>query len=532
MSIAKWLVAFLLVVLMSVPTYAVQLTLGGFPSFMRTRAHFISNATFISAISDSEAQALGFNDADDNIQFVDTRLRLTPQLVLSDNVTIRAQVDVADNLLWGGENSVLLRDVVFSSLSPNDRFRGALLTTSAHDVRFSGLLGTPTAVAFGPQHTATDDVQYFNVRMMHMDIVLPGNWGFLRVGRQPFDWGLGILANGGWDPNSDLGFVLDRFLYLKSWGLADGTFTFIFVSDKFRQGTSLVNGSGDGYDIGAIALVYNVGNLTIGAYTFPYIHQTNLAGTDINVNYLWLSSGLIDYKTDNFRLVGEVQQAFGELTGLSAFTLAGNDSADIDPTNIIAVARVEFYPGWPVKMFGIEGGWANGDEIDPINDGGDFQGNIIAFSSAYNVDQLLFRHILPGIYGLENSVINAFYGRAWATVKLMDNVSLTPQVLVAWNDETQALVEPNFFPGSNGEVSRYLGTEVEATLSIELVPGVNLDFMGSLVITGSGLEDLFEQRAAIEVDPTGATSPANFDGDNVPWAVQTRLMVYIDQFFK
>ena len=61
------------------------------------------------------------------------------------------------------------------------------------------------------------DFGFFNVRMLHADIVLPNNLGFVRIGRQPFDWGLGILANGGHDPHSDLGFVVDRALWLKSF---------------------------------------------------------------------------------------------------------------------------------------------------------------------------------------------------------------------------------------------------------------------------------------------------------------------------
>ena len=76
--------------------------------------------------------------------------------------------------------------------------------------------------------------------MLHADIVLPNNLGFVRLGRQPFDWGLGILANGGHDPHSDLGFVVDRLLWLKSFPAGAGTFTLVLVSDVFTQGTSSV----------------------------------------------------------------------------------------------------------------------------------------------------------------------------------------------------------------------------------------------------------------------------------------------------
>ncbi len=265
MSKAKWLVMFLLALCIAAPSFAVELSLGGFPSYMRTRARFIDHATFISALSDTNAQQLGYSNADDQIFFMDTTLRLTPQLVLSDAVTIRAQLNVFDNNIWGGATTGFLgggNTVVNSSISFSDRFRGAILT--------------------GPR--AIDDPGFFDVRMLHADIVLPHNLGFIRVGRQPFDWGLGILANGGWDPYSDLGFVVDRFLYLKSFAAGSSSITFVLVSDIFTQGNSVVTAQGNGYDVAAAALIFNNpnvggGNLTIGGYIFPYIHQNNILGS-------------------------------------------------------------------------------------------------------------------------------------------------------------------------------------------------------------------------------------------------------------
>lgn len=547
MSKAKWFLLLPLVVFLAVPSFkptpshAVELSLGGFPSFMRTRARFFRNTTFLGAMNGETIGFLGFEGEDDNIQFVDTRLRLTPQLVLSDAVTVRAQVDVADNYLWGGANNILERDVVFESLTSNDRFRGALLAQTT-SVLFNnlGVFNAPSSNPidtgiFNPNFQTVDDVQFFNVRMLHMDVVLPNNLGFVRIGRQPFDWGIGILANGGWDPLSDLGFVLDRFLYLKSFPMGAGTFTFVFVSDKLRQGTNLVNAEGDGYDIGAVALVYNQGPLTLGVYDFPYIHQTNFNGLDLDLAWMNLWSGLIDFKTETFRFVVEAQGAFGKIDTDSLAGVFGTDEIDIDPTNIIAAARAEVYPGFPVKLLGIEGGIAFGDEIDPGNDL-DFEGNVVAFSAAYNIDNLLFKHMIPTIYGIENSVINAFYGRAWGTIKLLDSLSFTPHVLVAFNEETDnPLVPDGFFGADDVDVGRYMGTEVEGTLTLNVVPGVNLDLVGSLVIAGSGLKDLQEQRAAIQFNNfvnAPVAEPDDFEAPDIPWAVQGRLIVYIDQFFK
>lgn len=520
MNTARWLIVFLIALGISIPAQlgmptkaeAIELSLGGFPSYMRTRARYLKNATFVNTLSEAEALELGYADSDDEVFFVDTTLRLTPQLVLSDSVTIRAQVDVFQNVVWAGANSNFLggatlgQNIVNSALAPSDGFRGALLT--------------------GPAAIDTDD-QFFELRMLHADIVLPNNLGFVRIGRQPFDWGLGILANGGWDPHSDLGFVLDRFLWLKSWPIGDGTLTQILVSDVFPNGSTLFTGTGKGYDVAAGATIYNnpnVGgvNLTIGAYYFPYIHQDNVftpAGGPFNsatdLDWLGLYSGLIDLKTDTWRLVGEVQYTLGEI--------GGGAEIDID-SQFLFIARGEIYPSWPAKVVGAEFGWADGSDARDLANG-DIAGQVIVFNTAFNLDQLLFKHIIPNIYQQEGSVINAFYARAYATVKLLDHLSMSPQVIVAWNESTNPTQGPLGDP--LGDVDRFLGVEIENTFTWTIHPGVNLDLIGSLVIAGGGLEDLLEAQGSLAANDQRARS-----AENLPFAIQGRLMIFIDQFLK
>ena len=504
---ARWLIIFFAVLGMSIPSFALDWSLGGFPSYMRTRVRVIDSAT---AVNNSEA-----------ISFVDTTLRITPQLSLSDAVTVRAQVDVANNMVWGGVTSGFFGNgdsVVLSDNRPSDRFRGAVLT---------GNKG-------GVESAVDENFGFFNVRMLHADIVLPNGLGFVRIGRQPFDWGLGILANGGHDPHSDLGFVVDRALWLKSFPAGAGTFTLVLVSDVFSSGSTLFAGeSGVGYDILAAAGIYNqqMGdvNVTVGAYGFPYLHQNNIfstggaSGWDVDRTSLY--SGLLVLKSASWSLTYEVQMfGGGELdTPLGAeganFPLAFDYAFDM-------AGRLELYPSMmaQVSTIGVEAGWAQGDDGSTT----DIEGNALPFSPAYNVDNLLFKHVIPTIYNIEGSVINAIYVRAYANMRLSENLGFTPQVLFAWNDET---VATSAFDGTNlslgsgiandgsVEVEKYLGTEIEGTLSWTLHPGVNLDFIGSLVLAGDGLTGLLEQQ--------GATDP-----NDTIWAYQTRLMVYIDQFMK
>ena len=502
---ARWLIIFFAVLGMSIPSFALDWSLGGFPSYMRTRVRVIDSAT---AVNNGE-----------RISFVDTTLRITPQLSLSDAVTVRAQVDVANNMVWGGVTSGFFGNgdsVVLSDNRPSDRFRGAVLTGDK--------VGNESAV--------DENFGFFNVRMLHADIVLPNNLGFVRIGRQPFDWGLGILANGGHDPHSDLGFVVDRALWLKSFPAGAGTFTLVLVSDVFSNGSTLFAGeTGVGYDILAAAGIYNqqMGdvNVTVGAYGFPYLHQNNIfsaggaSGWDVERTGLY--SGLLVLKAANWSFTYEVQM-FG---GGELDTPLGADMANFPLGLEYAfdmAGRLEFYPSMmaQVSTIGIEGGWAQGDDGATT----DVEGNALPFSPAYNVDNLLFKHVIPTIYNIEGSVINAIYARVYANMQLSENLAFTPQVLFAWNDETVATSA--FDSGAFGsgiandgtvEVEKYLGTEIEGTLSWTLHPGVNLDFIGSVVLAGDGLTGLLEQQGAI-------------DPSDTIWAYQTRLMVYIDQFVK
>jgi hypothetical protein len=270
---------------------------------------------------------------------------------------------------------------------------------------------------------------------------------------------------------------------------------------------------------------------------FPYIHQENIgdvqpAGSpqafdlDLNRGTLW--AGVVDVKTDLWRLVGEIQGLQGNVD------FNGSRFLDIKQHNLLYAVRAEVYPGWPIKLVAGEFGWAGGDNTNTT----DVEGNAIVFSPAYNLDNLMYKHMIPNLYRIEGSVINSFYARAWGTVKLADPLSFTPQVVVGWNQETEAPLLPSgyFGPGVNTNVSRYQGTEVEGTFTWQVWPGVNFDVIGSLVFAGSGLKELEKQQAASVVNANDVfgdgSVPNNFNAFKYPWAVQGRLLIYIDQFFK
>ena len=51
-----------------------------------------------------------------------------------------------------------------------------------------------------------------------------------------------------------------------------------------------------------------------------------------------------------------------------------------------------------VSTIGVEAGWAQGDDGSTT---GTIEGNALPFSPAYNVDNLLFKHVIPTLYDIE-----------------------------------------------------------------------------------------------------------------------------------
>ena len=93
MRIMKYVLALVFALGLAIPSFAVELSLGGFPSFMRFRWRSLHNATYHNILTPGELAGITGLDGDatgEHIHFADMTLRLTPQLVLSDAVTVRA----------------------------------------------------------------------------------------------------------------------------------------------------------------------------------------------------------------------------------------------------------------------------------------------------------------------------------------------------------------------------------------------------------------------------------------------------------
>ncbi|MGH7885742.1 MAG: hypothetical protein ACRENO_08625 [Thermodesulfobacteriota bacterium] len=475
-----------------------------FPSYFRTRGRFIDGATF-----------LGATDADDEVFFVDSRLLLSPRINVGEFLSVRSQLDIFSNGIWGGFGDELISDTTFEAPSPGDSFRGAVLRDVTNTL--SGSVVSPT-----------ENVDLVDIRSLYAVGRVP--FGEFWIGRQPFDWGLGIFNNAGSLPDQDLGSIVDRFEFdTAPFSLIDKKWEnllFAFIADRLSEGQGIGTfDEGDGWDLG-LATFYEDEKLTLGAYIF-LIYQNNFdlgggltADLDPAVNWSLYASYLYQ---NNLKFSFEFQNLIGQISdiGEPVSSFLGDDEIDIGAENISLVARAEYYPHLNIiDLLAFEFGWSNGDDAATPDK---LEGNNIYFNNAFTVDNLLFKHVVPGVYALEGSVINSFYVRGWSTFKLLDSVFLTPQVLVAWNDETNALAADLFTPLP--EVNRYLGTELETTLTFKLREHFWFDLIGSVIVPGDGLDDLLTQRAFIE----GAL-PSLDDGNNsdLPFAIQARFIITLD----
>jgi hypothetical protein len=537
MRIMKYVLALVFALGLAIPSFAVELSLGGFPSFMRFRWRSLHNATFHNILTPAQLESLGGGlDSDttgEHLHFADMTLRLTPQLVLSDAVTIRASVDVLSNAIAGGATGGL-----FGEDSDGDKAGGVVQDDLRYTDRFNGTL------LFGDEAV---DANYgtFSVKYLHADINL-GDKGFVRIGRQPFDFAMGLYANGGHDPYSDAGFNVDRLLWLKGYSTALGSTTVVLVSDYLGGGSDATNGSNNGTDTDnftifegsgetvdylAAAVIINNGNLTYGAYYFPYIEQNNMTFGGAALEWdmaLALYSAYAEYKTSDYRFITEYTGAYGELSPRNA------DQYTVTRNNYVAAAQLELFNTAPFTKVSFEAGISPGDQRNTASQNG-WEGSIIRGNGAYQLDNLLFKHVIPTLYGRSGSIINAKYMKADVDYAVGNGDQLNLAVIMAWVENTDpgdSSIGANAggSDGVAGNIGSYYGTEYEAVYKMNLVDGVELSLIGSYIDVGSGLEDALVAQAYAST--TGMAAQSALDTADAIWGFQSRLMIFIDDFFK
>ncbi|MEM1025375.1 MAG: TIGR04551 family protein [Myxococcota bacterium] len=120
------------------------------------------------------------------------RLRLEPTLNVYEDIKIKSQIDVFDNLILGSTSESL----PFNPISP------------------LSVLGTNQVPPVAGINTAVSDA--IRVKRLWGEVTTP--LGQIRFGRQPDHFGLGIMANDGNDVDNDFGDNVDRIMFATRFG--------------------------------------------------------------------------------------------------------------------------------------------------------------------------------------------------------------------------------------------------------------------------------------------------------------------------
>ncbi|MEZ4408782.1 MAG: TIGR04551 family protein [Polyangiales bacterium] len=191
------------------------------------------------------------------------RLRLNPEIHITDNISIHTQFDVFDNLILGS--------------TPQGYYTGGQPSPWAPITAFSQTQVTPT-----PQNSLTPGI---TVSRAWAEVTNP-TLGQIRFGRMPSQWGLGILANAGNGIDSDYQSHSDRLMYaarIRSLSLFLAGFYDFVSTGPTSQSLRYETGQGQPIDVSQLDDVHQVG-LAVGRRVDPNDTRRDLARGNVVVN--------------------------------------------------------------------------------------------------------------------------------------------------------------------------------------------------------------------------------------------------------
>ncbi len=407
----------------------------------------------------------------DNLTSADMRLRLEPTINVTDQVRVKAQLDVFDNLVMGS--------------TPDSYFlNGKSATTDVQAVAFSHGQQSPEA----GQNSVFSSIR---AKRAWAEVRTP--FAEIRFGRMPSHWGTGMLVNNGDCLDCDYGANADRVMVAtKLWG-----HFFAFLWDWVATGptTQLLNAQqNQGVFYNADTLddvsqwIFTLGKLDkpevlkekldAGKVVFNYggyfvyrqqdwAQRTN--PTDYSQNtYSQLQQNLEPRKAKAF--IGDIYLRLNykklhlEMEGAVIAGTIGNLSdqfAAINGSTRILTGGLAFKGHYKLlrdalKIF-LEVGYASGDPAEDSNAQLNYRyGNPVPFNNHigrftfdpdYHVDLILFRRII-------GAVQNAAYFKPGVSYDILDNFTARADIMYAM------AANPVAYPGN----SYNLGLEIDASL--------------------------------------------------------------------
>ncbi len=503
-------------------------------------------------------RALGCNSlaagapCDDSLSGANMRLRLEPIINLDEGTSVHVQADVLDNLVLGS--------------TPIDQFGGYNDLNQPPLGAFAGGTQAP------PLHGANSDRDSIVIKRAWAEVAVP--LGILKFGRQPNQWGMGVLYNGGaadpingtYDFDGDTGSTVDRVSFsalipgtdLRAMIAADWALTRL-VSNQTAENKAYQNHPFDLDDSDDANAWVGV----ISKMDSPQEFKDTVERGDVAFNY----GVYFEYKTQawdddlkNFTLGGVFDAPLRYVPrdmktytpdlwaklGYGGWTLEGEFVAQLgkigrlDDLGRTTSADIRKYGGtgrvtWRglegKLRLGLEGGAASGDQWDNVPQGNtniafanllgtcpvgqvcpsSNQLTQFIFNREYKVDLILFRYLI-------GAVTNAGYVKPFLQYDLTKNISFKV------SNVTSFALKPIATPGN----ATMYGTEFDSDLGYAsggLFLGISYGVlfpMGAMAHPADTTDAGGTFGYGTDPDVTGST---NINEPSTAHTIQTRLIL-------
>ena len=421
--------------------------------------------------SSSCASRSNSNCRENNITSADMRLRLEPTVNVTEQVRVKAQIDVFDNLVLGS--------------TP----QGYYLNGRTADASVPLVATSRSQVA--PE--AGINSVYSSIRAKRAWAEVRTPFGELRFGRMPSHWGMGMMVNNGDCLDCDEGQNADRVMFAtKLWGHFVAFLWDWVATGATTQIIGALQGQGVYYNAEPLDDV-SQWVLALGRMDKPEEIKDKLAQGKAVFNY----GGYFIYRqqtwamsTNPSAISGNTEKSIQDtLVKRGAYAFIGDiwlrldwKKLHIETEGAIVAGKIESIQdqfksvngsslilsgGWSLKAhysllrdalkIYLEAGFASGDDSEAVNGDVNYKtatripdGNRIGrfqFSPDYHVDLILFRRIL-------GTVENAAYIKPGVSYDIIENFGARVDIMYAMAHR------PVGYPGN----STNLGLEIDAAL--------------------------------------------------------------------
>jgi hypothetical protein len=308
--------------------------------------------------------------------FTDFRFRLNPTFYITDKVRIRSSLNFFDGVL--GDKPFRASPYSNPATAYNHNWDPNEIETGTLGRPISSLSQTSYGGYYTPDGLVeTTDLKAIDLRRVWAEIDLP--YGTVKVGRMPFQLGMGIYANAGDDPDQEFGSTRDRIIF-------DTAFGPYYV----RPGLGwLVEGALDQSADDFMEYFFQFGrkleNQEISIY-LAYNNQSNYR-PDTTVT----TGTLVDRGTHYWSFDFSAQNQFEPVNLMGELALFSGRAVGKELLAINAAGRAE----WNFKPSTVttEIGYSSGTDAADAN-AGDLK--TIPFNRDYNISLLLFEEAIPG----------------------------------------------------------------------------------------------------------------------------------------